>query len=209
MENRRFQVVWKVYQSHKIRKEPVDCDFEGTIVDIETIGPFVNVPSHALKFGQDFIRRYQKMKVTTVGTLSDGVLQVAIALGQNHLDKFGKKVLSIVSRSDRPLYAFSKPFEEGCLYWISRSMFDFDNELQAFSMENKERAVQQLKIPSYNDPYRGVGFKCVDAFIKGDLENIAKHNRACLLKERDLLGIRGARRMQTKWLDIDKLGQSS
>lgn len=88
-------------------------------------------------------------------------------------------------------------------------MFDFENELQARAMENKERAVQQLKIPSYNDPYRGKGFRCVDAFVKGDLENIAKHNRACLLKERDILRIRGSRTMQTKWLDTDKLGQSS
>ena len=88
-------------------------------------------------------------------------------------------------------------------------MFDFENELQARAMENKERAVQQLKIPSYNDPYRGKGFRCVDAFVKGDLENIAKHNRACLLKERDILRIQGARTMQTKWLDIDRPGQSS
>lgn len=199
---------WKVYQSHKIRKEQVDCDFEGTIVDLETIGPFTPVSSRRPEFGQDFIRKYEKIKVTTVGTLSDGVLQIAIALGPEHLDEFGKKALSIVSQSDRPLYAFNKPFEEGCLFWISRNMLDFENELQARAMENKERAVQQLKIPSYNDPYRGKGFRCVDAFIKGDLENIAKHNRACLLKERDILRIRGARTMQTKWLDIDKLGQS-
>jgi len=202
-------VPWKVYRAHKIRKEPVDCDFEGTIVDLETIGPFTPVSSRRLEFGQDFIRKYQRIKVTTVGTLSDGVLQIAIALGPEHLDKFGKKVFSIVSRSDRPLYAFNKPFEEGCLFWISKNILSFENELQAFSRENKERAVQQLKIPSYNDPYRGQGKKCVDAFIKGDLENIAKHNRACLLKERDILRIRGARTMQTKWLDIDKLGLSS
>ncbi len=200
---------WKVYRSHKIRKEPVDCDFEGTIVDLETIGLFTTVPPQRLEFGQDIIRKYQKIKVTTVGTLSDGVLQIAIALGQEHLNEFGKKALSIVSGSDRPLYAFNKPFEEGCLFWIARSVFDFENELQARAMENKERAVQQLKIPSYNDPYRGQGKMCVDAFIKGDLENIAKHNRACLLKERDILRIRGARTMQTKWLDIDKLGLSS
>ena len=200
---------WKVYREYKIRQEQVDCDFEGTIVDFETIGPFTRVSSRRLEFGQDFIQKYQKIKITTVGTLSDGVLQIAIALGQEHLDMFGTKALSIISRSDRPLYAFNKPFEEGCLFWISRSMFDFENELQARAMENKERAVQQLKIPSYNDPYRGKGFRCVDAFVKGDLENIAKHNRACLLKERDILRIRGARTMQTKWLDIDKLDQSS
>ena len=200
---------WKVYREYKIRKEQVDCNFEGTIVDFETIGLFTPVSPRRLEFGQDFIRKYQKIKVTTVGTLSDGVLQIAIALGQEHLDKFGKEALSIVSQSDRPLYAFNKPFEEGCLFWISRSMFDFENELQARAMENKERAVQQLKIPSYNDPYKGKGFRCVDAFVKGDLENIAKHNRACLLKERDILRIRGSRTMQTKWLDTDKLGQSS
>ena len=200
---------WKVYRTHKMRKEPVDCDFEGTIVDVETIGSFTPVPSRRLEFGQDFIRRYQKIKVTTVGTLSDGVLQIAIALGPEHLDMFGKKALSIVSQSDRPLYAFNKPFEEGCLFWISKNILSFENELQAFPRENKERAVQQLKIPSYNDPYRGKGKKCLDAFNKGDLENIAKHNRACLLKERDILGIRGARTMQTKWLDIDEVGQSS
>ena len=200
---------WKVYRAHQIRKEQVDCDFEGTIVDLETIGLFTPVSSRMLEFGQDFIRKYQKIKVTTVGTLSDGVLQIAIALGLEHLDEFGKKVLSIVSRSDRPLYAFNKPFEEGCLFWISKNVVSFENELQAFPRENKERAIQQLKIPSYNDPYRGQGKKCLDAFNKGDLENIAKHNRACLLKERDILRIRGARTMQTKWLDIDKLGQSS
>ncbi len=199
---------WKVHREYKIRKEQADCNFEGTIVDLETIGPFIHVSSRRLEFGQDFIRKYRKIKVTTVGTLSDGVLQIAIALGPEHLDMFGKEVLSIVSQSDRPLYAFNKPFEEGCLFWISRNMLSFENELQTSPRENKERAVQQLKIPSYDDPYRGKGFRCVDAFLKGDLENIAKHNRACLLKERDILRMRGARTMQTKWLDIDNLSQS-
>lgn len=200
---------WKVHREYKIRKEQADCNFEGTIVDLETIGPFTPVSSRRPEFGQDFIRKYGKIKVTTVGTLSDGVLQIAIALGPEHLDKFGKKALSIVSQSDRPLYAFNKPFEEGCLFWISRNMLSFENELQEFPREKKERTVEKLGIPNYSDPYKGDGFRCVDAFIKGDLENIAKHNRACLLKERDILRIRGARTMQTKWLDIDKLGLSS
>ncbi len=94
---------WKVHREYKIRKEQADCNFEGTIVDLETIGPFTPVSSRRPEFGQDFIRKYEKIKVTTIGTLSDGVLQVAIALGPEHLDKFGKKALSIVSQSDRPL----------------------------------------------------------------------------------------------------------
>ncbi|NKQ39887.1 MAG: hypothetical protein HF967_10615 [Methanosarcinales archaeon] len=50
-----------------------------------------------------------------------------------------------------------------------------------------------MKISKYNDPFNGNGKLCMHAWLRGDIKNAIAHNRACLLKEKDILLKRGFR----------------
>jgi len=48
---------------------------------------------------------------------------------------------------------------------------------------------EKLEIPTYDDPFNGVGRKCAVGWLNGEYEKCMKHNRACLQIERDILEI--------------------
>lgn len=183
-------------------EESRETPFEGSIVDIETIGDFRKVGSRALPLGSDYLQRYQLMEITTVGILSNGKLSVYVANGQNNLDAFQQTATRKMREATSPLFAFNKAFEEACYYWNSEhKLFNIDYELQKEPFEKKENVVRMLGIDNYDDPFYGEGFKCVGAFRSNDLQSIAAHNRACLLKETQILSKRGAEKIVTRWLD--------
>ncbi len=191
--------IYKKYQ------EKIDTDFEGTIIDIETIGEFTKVGFGTLPLGTDYLQRYKEMKITTVGTLSEGKLTIRIANDSNNLLSFQSTAIRKMRESLSPLYAFSKPFEEGCYYWNSNYQFlEIDYELQGRVYEKKQVVTNSLAIRNYSDPFHGDGGKCKDAFLSGDLDKVVAHNRACLLKENQILLKRGAKKIATKWLDASE-----
>ena len=55
----------------------------------------------------------------------------------------------------------------------------------------KESIVKELGISAYDDPFPGAGVKCIEEFKRGNIADCLKHNRACLLKERNILFKRG------------------
>jgi len=187
-------------------EELIETSFLGTIVDIETIGEFGRVKGGVLPIGSDYLQRYREMKITAVGMLFAGKMVIHVANGVHSLDTFQKTAVQLVSESAEPRYAFNKAFEEGCYFWNSGHEFlEFDYELQRYPRERKESVVKSLNIDNYGDPFNGKGAKCKDAFLSDDLNGIMKHNRACLLKESQILAMRGAERLATKWLDLDRI----
>ena len=62
----------------------------------------------------------------------------------------------------------------------------------------KESIAKKFGIRAYDDPFPGAGVKCIEEFKRGNIENCLKHNKACLLKERDILFKRG-------FVDPDKI----
>ncbi|GAI48070.1 unnamed protein product, partial [marine sediment metagenome] len=70
---------------------------------------------------------------------------------------------------------------------------DFDGELQRYRGESKGNARTELDIPNYGDPFNDVGKLCMTAWENGQFDSAMAHNRACLLKERDILIKRGFR----------------
>jgi hypothetical protein len=192
---------FRSFDDYRLYEEEVETLFEGTIIDLETIGDFERVPY--TEDMQDYLDRYCMMKVTTIGTLSDGCLNVMIAYDDEHLKRFQKSVLSSVRSAERPLYAFNKSFEEGCVYWASScELHHFDFDIQMHQGEKKQQVVRDLGLLDYNDPYLGEGWRCVGAFREGNLGEIIRHNRSCLLKEYGILRKRGSRAFKTEWLDL-------
>lgn len=190
-----------IYEKHQ---EEIETDFEGTIIDIETIGNF-GTPSGFFPQGQDYLSRYCNMKITTIGILSNDLLQIFIAKNEESMERFQKKVTKEMRGADSPTYAFNKSFEEGCFYWNSgHELVNLDYELQSKVGESKKAVVATLKINNFDDPFYDIGRKCVDAFEAGDLQSIIQHNRACLLKEHQILRKRGRKGIKTKWLDLSE-----
>ena len=153
----------------------------GSVIDIETIGDIGS--------GQD---RYKNTKQVILGYIASDNLRILCALNEEGIAELSKMSKEIIVNLPRPLYAFNCSFEQGVWFHHIGIRIDFDGELQGSQYESKKTACQSLRIPNYGDPFDGDGKKCIDAWLNGDFKHCIAHNRACLLKERDILIKRGA-----------------
>jgi len=165
-------------------EEDVNSNFEGTIIDIETIGEFLNQYPDS--------RRYRDIQLVIFGFINRHTLHIFCAKGIEAINELRERAPIIIDSLERPFYAFNSQFERGvCFYEVGREI-DFDGELQV-TREPKSRAVKDLHIPNYNDPFHDNGYLCLKAWEAGDFDGAIAHNRACLLKEGDILTKRGFR----------------
>jgi len=163
-------------------REDIASDFEGTIIDVETIGEFLNQYPDS--------RRYKNIQLVIFGFINSCTLKILCANGMGAIDELGKRSSKIIDTLERPFYAFNSAFERGVLFYGIGKKIDFDGELQR-GTESKKTAVRDLGIPNYDDPFYDKGLWCMNALLKGDFPAAIAHNRACLLKERDILIKRG------------------
>lgn len=170
----------------KIHLENIKSNFEGTIIDIETIGYFIN--------GYNDSRRYKKIIPVVFGFVNKDGLNICCAENKNSISELKEKIKLILSKLKRPFYAFNSDFERGVLFYNLGNPVVFDSELNKEKFEPKWFVVQSLKIPNYNDPFNDNGRACMEAWLNGKIEKSILHNRSCLLKERDILLKRGFRK---------------
>ena len=167
-------------------KESVDSDFEGTIVDIETIGEFdESYPGDS--------RRYRNITPVLLGSLTRSQLKIHFIREQEDILGFKKYLTDYMAELERPLYAFNCRFETGVLYHFCNLHVNFERELNARRGEAKWYVVKNLGLDKYNDPFDGSGLACKNSWLRGEVEKCVRHNRSCLLTERDLLLERGFR----------------
>jgi hypothetical protein len=67
--------------------------------------------------------------------------------------------------------------------------------------EKKKYAVQNMGIDNYDDPFNDEGRLCISSWQNGEYDKCIKHNRSCLLKERDILIQRGSRELDEFFLN--------
>jgi len=166
-------------------KENISSNFEGTIIDIETIGEFHNEHLDS--------RRYKGIQLVIFGVINRHVLRIFCAKGIEAISELKGKTGDIIDRLERPFYAFSSEFERGVLFYELGKKIDFDGELQR-GRESKAKARKRLGIPNYDDPFYDRGLWCMNAWHNGEFDATIAHNRACLLKERDILIKEGFRK---------------
>jgi len=159
-------------------KEDNTLDFEGTIIDIETIGEFRNQYPDS--------RRFKDIQLVIFGFINRDALQILCAKGMGAIEELRERTGKIIDSLERPFYAFNCNFESGVLFYELGKEIVFDGELQE-PYESKARAVRDLGIPNYDDPFYDKGLWCMNAWHKGEFDAAIAHNRACLLKERDIL----------------------
>lgn len=171
-----------------IHSEYIDKDFEGTIIDLETIGNFKN-------FFNDS-RRYSQITPVIFGYINKEGICIHYA---NHLDSIEilrKRIQEVMKDLvfKRPLFAFNTDFEKGILFHNLAMHVEFDGELNRERYESKRIAVKELGIPNYDDPFSDNGRDCSLSWLRGKIDLAVAHNRSCLLKERDILLLRGFRK---------------
>lgn len=159
-------------------------DFSGTIIDIETIGDFNNLHKYDS-------RRFKGIQQVILGYITKDYLHVYCATDETEIEKLKELTLEIIGTLIRPYYAFNCSFERGVWFHHLGVEVNFDGELQGEPFESKKNAVRQLKIPNYEDPFFDSGLLCMQAWHSKNFDKAAAHNRACLLKERDILLKRG------------------
>ncbi len=170
----------------KIFSEDVNKDFDGTIVDFETIGDFDRRYSDS--------REYREIIPVIFGTISKYKLVIVYAEDKNDIEQLKTEIKVNMPKLPRPLYAFNAGFERGVLFHSMKIDVDFDGELNDIPYEKKKDAVHKLDIPNYDDPFNDEGALCPSAWKKGEIDKAVVHNRSCLLKERDILLKRGFRK---------------
>lgn len=163
--------------------EDIESDFAGTVIDIETIGDFNR------QFNDS--RRYMDIKQVIFGYINSKHLRIYCAEGEEGIEELQRKTPEILKNLERPYYAFNCEFESGVWFHHVGVKIDFDGELQAVRFESKKAAVKYLEIPNYDDPFFDIGFECIKAWNTERYNKAVAHNRACLLKERDILLKRG------------------
>ena len=166
-------------------KEDIISNFEGTIIDIETSrGQFLNQYPDS--------RRYKDFQLVIFGFINKYALHILCAKGMGAINELRERTEKIIDSLERPFYAFNTDFERGVLFYELGKEIDFDGELQE-GRESKANARSYLGIPNYDDPFYDSGFLCMQAWKDGEFDKAIAHNRACLLKERDILIKRGFR----------------
>jgi hypothetical protein len=159
--------------------ERIQSVFSGTIIDIESYGPFCR--------GFDDSREYKDIVPTIFGYINSEELNVLCAQGTSGLHELTAKISELLPSLNKPFFAFNCNFEQGVLHHSCSEKVSFDGELNMKKFEPKWRAVKTLGIPNHNDPFFDDGSKCMSSWLNGDYENSIMHNRSCLLKERDIL----------------------
>lgn len=170
----------------KVYTEDIKSNFKGTIIDLETIGYF--------RDGYQDSRRCKDIMPVIFGFINKSGLKIYCAENKKSIGKLKKKIKIVLPRLKKPFYAFNTGFEKSVLFYFLGERIPFQGELNMKKYEAKWRVVQSLGIPNYDDPFYDDSMACMSAWINGEIDESIKHNRSCLLKERDILLIRGFRK---------------
>jgi hypothetical protein len=170
-------------------REDISSDFIGTIIDIETIGSF----NERYRNTGD-AREYEDIRQVIFGIINDRYLQILYVTKPDEIAELSSKIGDMIDGLEKPFYAFNTAFEQNVLsHQLGREIV-FEGELQREKFESKYSAVRELKISNHDDPFNDKGIMCMYAWQNGEFDRAIAHNRACLLKERDILLKRGYRK---------------
>ncbi len=169
--------------------EKIESDFNGTIIDLETIGGFCNSYRDS--------RLYKDIIPVICGYFNRGGIRIVYAENRGDIQELKKEMTQLLPSFEKPFCAFNCNFEQGAIFHYWNSKISFQREINARKYERKEDVVHSLGISSYDDPFHGNGLECSEAWTRGDVDMAIAHNRSCLLKERDIMLKRGHRTPDT------------
>jgi hypothetical protein len=162
-------------------QELVIFQFAGTLIDYETIGEFDrHYPS------QD-PRCYAQLKPVIFGYITGGTLIQYCAEGPDDLEALIGIMNDTLPRLSTPFYALNCHFERGVSFNSCKFVPDPLLDVRANRFFGPKWTIrEELGIPRHSDPFDGNGEKCMREWEMGHYSDCLKHNRACLLIERDI-----------------------
>ena len=167
-------------------EEKVASDIQGAIIDIETVGDFRNIYNDS--------RRYENIISVIFGYIDCERLHIYCAVGENEIPELKALIRQLMKELKNPFYAFNVEFET-CVFYHHIGIEElFERELNLEKYERKSSVIRILQIPNYSDPFFDNGLLCKRAWENNEFDKAIAHNRACLLKERDILLKRGYRK---------------
>lgn len=152
----------------------------GTIVDLETIGPFNRA------YPPWDPRHYASVTPTIFGYLTGEILAQHCAEDTGEIQEIIEIISDTLPRLEQPFYTLNCSFERCIIANTCRQSYPF-RDVRGNKYHGSKWAIRQrLGIPTYDDPFHGDGLRCIPEWHRGNYEDCLRHNRACLLIERDI-----------------------
>jgi len=161
-------------------REPSSMRIKGTIIDLESTGGFDR------EYPPWDPRQYANISPTIFGYITGETLIQHCAEGEKEIQEIVEIMKDTLPRLEKPFYALNCNFEK---YVITNTCGQEHPVLDV--RERKYRGSkwairEKLGIPTYDDPFDGDGLRCMHEWHEGNYKDCLRHNRACLLIERDI-----------------------
>jgi len=162
-----------------VYEEPASMRVRGTIIDLETVGEFDGC------YPPWDLRHYAGVRPTIFGYITEDGLVQYCAEGEEDLREIGEIMGSTLPFLKGPFYALNTSFER-CIIENMCGLQPFFYDVRGDIRGSKWGIRQDLGLPTYDDPFHGDGSRCMSEWRQGNYGDCMKHNRACLLIERDI-----------------------
>ncbi len=162
-------------------REPVIFRFAGTVIDYETIGEFDR------QYPSQDPRCYAQLKPVIFGYITGETLVQYCAEGPEDIEALVRVMNDKLPRLSPPFYALNCHFERGVSFNSCKFVPDPLLDVRANRYYGPKWAIrEELGIPTHSDPFDGDGLRCMREWGLGNYADCLRHNRACLLIERDI-----------------------
>jgi len=162
------------------RREKASMRFGGTIIDLETIGSFNRA------YPPWDPRHYASISPTIFGYLTGSTLVQHCAEDTEEIQEIIEIMRDALPRLEQPFYALNCSFERCIITNTCKQNHPFRDVRGNKYHGSKWTIRQNLGIPTYDDPLHGDGLRCMHEWHQGNYDDCLRHNRACLLIERDI-----------------------
>lgn len=161
------------------QRETTSTHTRGTIIDLETIGDFDRT------YPPWDPRQYRDIKPTILGYITGDILVQYCAEGEEEIPTLIDTMKKTLQSLEEPFYALNTSFERCIIENTCRLQPPFI-DVRGNLRGSKWTIREQHGTPTYDDPFNGDGYRCIREWQKGNYHECLKHNRACLLIERDI-----------------------
>ena len=164
----------------RVHREHSSMRIKGTIIDLESTGRFDRTyPSWDP-------RHYASISPTIFGYITGETLIQHCAEGEEQIQDIIDIMKDTLPRLEQPFYALNCSFERCVIANTCRQDHPFRDVREGKYHGSKWAIRQRLGIPAYDDPFHGDGLRCIHEWHQGNYHDCLRHNRACLLIERDI-----------------------
>ena len=163
-----------------INREHSSMRIKGTIIDLESIGGFDR------EYPPWDPRQYANISPTIFGYITGENLVQHCAEGEEQIQEIVDTMKDALPRLEQPFYALNCNFERCVISNACRQDHSFQDVRENKYYGSKRAIREWLGIPTYDDPFQGDGLRCMHEWHRGNYDDCLRHNRACLLIERDI-----------------------